>query len=219
MARDPQQSGGDEELERAQRDAEPQPLEDDEQQTPESLGETLEESDALHEEGETLEANDAEADVLASRVAELESQLEQARDQQTRSAAEAQNARRRAEQDVEKARKFALEKFVKELLPVVDSLEKALENMGDEATETHREGVSMTLKMQLDVLGKFGVEQLDPEGEPFDPQYHEAMSMVPSPELEPNTVMNVMQKGYSLNGRLVRPAMVVVSKTPEEQGS
>ncbi|OHV11221.1 nucleotide exchange factor GrpE [Kushneria phosphatilytica] len=217
MARDPQQPR-DEELERAERDAEPQPLED-EQVASENIGETLEESDALHAEGETFEGGDPEADVLASRVAELETELEQAKEQQLRASAEAQNARRRAEQDVEKARKFALEKFVKELLPVVDSLEKALENMGDEATETHREGVSMTLKMQLDVLGKFGVEQVEPQGEPFDPQYHEAMSMVPNPEMEPNTVMDVMQKGYTLNGRLVRPAMVVVSKAPDGQGS
>ena len=136
----------------------------------------------------------------------------QAKDQQVRAAAEAQNVRRRAEQDAEKAKKFALEKFVKELLPVVDSLEKGLESMSEDVSETHREGVSMTLRMQLDVLGKFGVEQIDPHGEPFDPQYHEAMTQVANPELDPNTVMDVMQKGYTLNGRLVRPAMVVVSK-------
>jgi len=95
---------------------------------------------------------------------------------------------------------------------VVDSLEKALENMQEEASEVHREGVSMTLKMQLDVLNKFGVEVIEPHGEPFNPQVHEAMTMVPNPDLEPNTVMDVMQKGYLLNGRLVRPAMVVVSQ-------
>ena len=114
---------------------------------------------------------------------------------------------------MEKARKFALEKFVKELLPVVDSLEKALDAMSEGASEAHREGVSMTLKLQLDVLGKFGVEAVDPSGEPFDPQYHEAVTTAPSAELEPNTVMEVIQKGYLLNGRLVRPAMVVVSKS------
>lgn len=153
-----------------------------------------------------------EADMLAAQVEELEQSLAEAKDQALRAAAEAQNVRRRAEQEAEKARKFALEKFVKELLPVVDSLEKALENMQDEASEVHREGVSMTLKMQLDVLSKFGVESVDPQGEPFDPQEHEAMAMVPNPELDPNTVMDVMQKGYLLNGRLVRPAMVVVSQ-------
>ena len=157
-------------------------------------------------------AGSPEADVLAAQVEELEQSLAEAKDQALRAAAEAQNVRRRAEQEAEKARKCALEKFVKELLPVVDSLEKALESMQDDASEAHREGVSMTLKMQLDVLSKFGVESIEPQGEPFDPQVHEAMAMVPNPELDPNTVMDVMQKGYLLNGRLVRPAMVVVSQ-------
>tara|TARA_A100001391_G_C5017540_1_gene264911 strand:- start:203 stop:832 length:630 start_codon:yes stop_codon:yes gene_type:complete len=157
-------------------------------------------------------AGSPEADVLAAQVEELEQSLAEAKDQALRAAAEAQNVRRRAEQEAEKARKFALEKFIKELLPVVDSLEKALESMQDDASEAHREGVSMTLKMQLDVLSKFGVESIEPQGEPFDPQVHEAMAMVPNPELDPNTVMDVMQKGYLLNGRLVRPAMVVVSQ-------
>lgn len=164
-------------------------------------------------EGVTLEASDnPEAEVLAERVAELEQSVTEAKDQALRAAAEAQNVRRRAEAEADKARKFALEKFVKELLPVVDSLEKALEAMGDDASEVHREGVSMTLKMQLDVLGKFGVEVVEPHGEPFDPQQHEAMAMVPNPEVDANTVIDVMQKGYLLNGRLVRPAMVVVSQ-------
>lgn len=158
----------------------------------------------------------AEADALAAQVQDLEQRLAEANDQSMRAAAEAQNVRRRAEHEAEKARKFALEKFVKDLLPVVDSLEKALESMQEDASEVHREGVSMTLKMQLDVLNKFGVERIDPQGEPFDPQVHEAMAMVPNPELEPNTVMEVMQKGYSLNGRLVRPAMVVVSQKASE---
>ncbi|QEM83428.1 nucleotide exchange factor GrpE [Halomonas binhaiensis] len=151
--------------------------------------------------------------LMATRVEELEQDLAEAKDQLLRTAAEAQNVRRRAEAEAEKARKFALEKFIKEMLPVVDSLEKALESMGSDAAEVHREGVSMTLKMQLDVLGKFGVEVLEPQGEPFDPQLHEAMAMVPNPAVDPNTVIDVMQKGYVLNGRLVRPAMVVVSQT------
>lgn len=208
MAKDPQ-TPMDEELERAERDAEPQP---------EPLEGQLDEADAgeqaaAEEADADAEAQvDPEADVLAAKVEELEQALGEAKDQALRAAAEAQNVRRRAEQDVEKARKFALEKFIKELLPVVDSLEKALESMGEEASEAHREGVSMTLKLQLDTLAKFGVEPVEPQGEPFDPQYHEAMAMVPNPEMEPNTVMDVMQKGYLLNGRLVRPAMVVVSQ-------
>jgi len=205
MARDPQKPV-DEELERAERDAEPQPTEQTLEGNIEEMADEIE-----HETDELESGANPEAEVLAARVEELEQALADAKEQSLRAAAEAQNARRRAEQEADKAKKFALEKFVKELLPVVDSLEKALESM-QEIDETHREGVSMTLKMQLDVLGKFGVEQLDPQGEPFDPQFHEAMTMVPNPELEPNTVMDVMQRGYTLNGRLVRPAMVVVSK-------
>jgi len=202
MARDPQ-TPLDEELARREQEAEPQPVE----------GELEEAIEAAEEAEAAAEASDnPEAEVLAARVEELEQSVAEAKDQALRAAAEAQNVRRRAEQEAEKARKFALEKFVKELLPVVDSLEKALEAMADEATEAHREGVAMTLKMQQDVLAKFGVEILEPAGEPFDPQFHEAMAMVPNPELDPNTVMEVFQKGYLLNGRLVRPAMVVVSQ-------
>nr|WP_299245334.1 nucleotide exchange factor GrpE [uncultured Halomonas sp.] len=216
MARDPQAPSDeqtDEETQRAERDAEPQvePIEgqlDD----AEAGEEALAKDEALFN-AEAIE--DPEADVLAARVEELEQALGEAKDQALRAAAESQNVRRRAEQDVEKARKFALERFVKELLPVVDSLEKALEAMNDGASEAHREGVSMTLKLQLDVLAKFGVEAIDPQDEPFDPQYHEAMTMVPSGDVEPNTVMDVIQKGYMLNGRLIRPAMVVVSKSAQ----
>ncbi|MBZ9540040.1 nucleotide exchange factor GrpE [Modicisalibacter tunisiensis] len=203
MAKDPQ-TPLDEELQRAEQGAEPQD---------EPLEGQLDEADAAEDAAADAEAMaDPEAEILAAKVEELEQALSDARDQAVRAAAEAQNVRRRAEQDVEKARKFALEKFVKELLPVVDSLEKALESMGEDASEAHREGVSMTLKLQLDVLAKFGVESVEPQGEPFDPQYHEAMAMVPNAEVEPNTVIDVMQKGYLLNGRLVRPAMVVVSQ-------
>jgi len=203
MAKDPQ-TPLDEELQRAEQGAEPQD---------EPLEGQLDEADAAENAAGDAEAMaDPEAEILAAKVEELEQALADAKDQSMRAAAEAQNVRRRAEQDVEKARKFALEKFVKELLPVVDSLEKALESMGEDASEAHREGVSMTLKLQLDVLAKFGVEAVEPQGEPFDPQYHEAMAMVPNAEVEPNTVIDVMQKGYLLNGRLVRPAMVVVSQ-------
>ncbi|MBZ9558299.1 MULTISPECIES: nucleotide exchange factor GrpE [Modicisalibacter] len=211
MAKDPQ-TPLDEELQRAEQGAEPQE---------EPLEGRLDEADAAEEAAAEEAASDAEAmtnpeaEVLAAKVEELEEALAEAKDQSMRAAAEAQNVRRRAEQDVEKARKFALEKFVKELLPVIDSLEKALETMGEDATEAHREGVSMTLKLQLDVLAKFGVEAVEPHGEPFDPQYHEAMAMVPNPDVEPNTVIDVMQKGYLLNGRLVRPAMVVVSQAAQ----
>ena len=149
----------------------------------------------------------AEAEALAL-------QLETLKDQAVRAQAEAQNVRRRAEQDVEKAHKFALEKFAKELLPIVDGLEKAVEAevaSGNEMT-TLREGVEMTLSMFLSGVKKFSLEQVDPVGHPFDPALHEAMTMVEAPDAEPNTVIAAMQKGYTLSGRLIRPAMVVVSK-------
>ena len=150
-----------------------------------------------------------EAEKLAEQIADL-------KDQAVRAKADAQNARRRAELDVEKAHKFALEKFAKELLPVIDGLEKAVEAevaTGNEMT-TLREGVEMTLSMFLAGVKKFNLEQLDPIGHPFDPALHEAMSMVEAPGAEPNSVIASMQKGYTLNGRLVRPAMVMVAKGP-----
>lgn len=147
-------------------------------------------------------------------VAQLEEDLAAARDAALRAHADAQNVKRRAEQDVEKARKFALEQFARDLLPVADNLERALEATSghDEAVKPIAEGVDLTLKSFLDVLGKFKIEVVDPQGEPFDPNLHQAMSMVENNDVEPNSVIAVMQKGYTLNGRLLRPAMVMVSK-------
>ncbi len=127
--------------------------------------------------------------------------------------AEQENMRKRSQRDIENAHKYALEKFVDELLPVVDSLEMGLV-AASEARDADklREGTELTLKMFLGVLEKFGVEQIDPTGEKFDPEHHQAMTMQENPELEPNTVISTMQKGYLLNGRLIRPAMVIVSK-------
>jgi molecular chaperone GrpE len=123
---------------------------------------------------------------------------------------------RRAEQEIEKARKFALDRFVGELLPVVDNMERALSAAADSGADaTITEGLELTLKSFMDAFKKAGVEVVDPQGEPFDPQLAQAMSMVPNPDVEPNTVIAVMQKGYTLNGRLVRPAMVMVSKADE----
>lgn len=153
---------------------------------------------------------------LDSDVAKLQEELEQAKDLVLRAQADAQNVKRRAEQDVEKARKFALERFCSELLPVVDNLERALDAASgeDEVLKPIAEGVELTLKSFLGALEKFQIKAVDPAGEPFDPELHQAMSMVENPDAEPNTVLAVMQKGYTLNGRLVRPAMVMVSKAP-----
>ena len=165
---------------------------------------------------DTVEPESADPELtLDEAVARLHEDVADARDAALRAQADAQNVTRRAEQDVEKARKFALERFCSELLPVVDNLERALEAAAgdDEIVKPIAEGVELTLKSLLDALKKFNIEPVDPQGEPFDPQLHQAMSMVENGEVEPNTVIAVMQKGYTLNGRLVRPAMVLVSKS------
>ncbi|PVZ12598.1 molecular chaperone GrpE [Pseudomonas sp. URIL14HWK12:I9] len=160
------------------------------------------------------QAPDAAGDDLAARVAALEEEVAAAKDQSLRAVADLQNVRRRAEQDVEKAHKFALEKFSADLLPVIDSLERGLElsNADDEALRPMREGMQLTLKMFEDTLKRYNLEAVDPHGEPFNAEFHQAMAMQESAEVEPNTVLKVFQKGYQLNGRLLRPAMVVVSK-------
>jgi molecular chaperone GrpE len=149
-------------------------------------------------------------------VERLEADLAEAKDAALRAQADAANVQRRAEQEIDKARKFALDRFVGELLPVVDNMERALSAAADSGADaTITEGLELTLKSFMDALKKAGVEVVDPQGEPFDPQLAQAMSMVPNPDVEPNTVIAVMQKGYTLNGRLVRPAMVMVSKADE----
>jgi molecular chaperone GrpE len=141
--------------------------------------------------------------------------LAEQRDTVLRASAEIQNMRRRCEADVEKAHKFALEKFAAELLAVVDNLERALAAVPDADSEHVKalcEGVELTLKGFLEILARYNIVQIDPTGEPFDPQLHQAITMVANPNVEPNTVLEVMQKGYTLNGRVIRPAMVVVAK-------
>ena len=144
-----------------------------------------------------------------------EEELSAAKDAALRAQADAMNVQRRAEQEIEKARKFALERFCGDLLSVVDNLERALESSGDEQGQgALTEGIELTRKGFMDVLAKYGVEPVDPTGQPFDPETAQAMSMVDQPDVEPNSVVAVMQKGYLLNGRLLRPAMVMVSKAP-----
>ena len=128
--------------------------------------------------------------------------------------------RRRTEQDIEKAHKYSQEKFSTELLSVMDNLERALAaaaNHKDETVKAIYEGVDLTLKSFTDCFNRFHIEAVDPMGEPFDPQLHQAMTIIENGEVEPNTVLEVMQKGYTLHGRVIRPAMVVVSKEPEHE--
>lgn len=142
----------------------------------------------------------------------------QLKDQYARLQAEMENVRKRAERDVESAHKFGVEKFAKELLGVTDSLEAGLASANESGADLDklREGMEMTERMLLQAMEKFGVESVNPEGEAFNPEYHEAMSMQPSGEHAPNTVVTVIQKGYLLHGRVLRPAMVIVSSAPPE---
>lgn len=156
----------------------------------------------------------AEVGALQARIEALEQELAAAREQELRALAEGQNLRRRAERDVEAAHKFALEKFVAALLPVMDNLERALAAV-DRTGEHGRalaEGVELTHKSLLDVLRQHQVEVIDPAGAGFDPALHEAVAMVPHPQLPANGIVEVLQRGYTLNQRLVRPAMVVVAR-------
>lgn len=168
-----------------------------------------------------VEAAGTESNSDQSSPEELTLLLEDARskadehwDQLVRTQAQMDNLRKRHEREVENAHKYALERFVNELLPVRDSMEMGLAAAHEEnsAIERLREGTELTLKLFSDVMEKFNVLQINPEGEPFDPELHQAMGMQPRSDVPPNTVVVVVQKGYTLNGRLVRPAMVMVSQ-------
>ena len=189
----------------------------EEQTAAEEAAVDVEQADGAVTEAAAEADSDNEADLAGEPEApvDLEAELEAAKDAALRAQADAMNVQRRADQEIEKARKFALERFCGDLLSVVDNLERALESSGDEqGTAALAEGVELTRKGFMDVLAKYGVETVDPQGEPFDPETAQAMSMVEQPDVEPNSVVAVMQKGYLLNGRLLRPAMVMVSKAP-----
>ena len=197
-------------------------------QTPdqESENEAPEDSQAA-EQDTTQQTNEEQIDLPDSEDAPEEGsesdqaldvaleQAQNAKDDLLRVQAEMQNLRRRTEQDIEKAHKYGQDKLCIELLAVMDNLERAQEaasNSEDEAIKAIREGVDLTVKGFADCFKKFNIETVDPLGEPFDPQLHQAMSMQENTESEPNTVIAVMQKGYTLHGRVIRPAMVMVSK-------
>ena len=156
------------------------------------------------------EASTAVANDPAANLAELQAKADENWERYVRAVAETENVRKRAARDVENAHKFALERFGKELLGVKDTLEMGLAAEGA-SVESLIEGSEATLKLLGSVLERFGIAEIDPEGEPFDPEFHEAISMQPSEKVEPNSVVTVVQKGYTLNGRLLRPAMVIVA--------
>ena len=164
---------------------------------------------------EPIEASTESADAAPQ---DLEAELAAAQDAALRAQADAMNVQRRSEQEIDKARKFALERFCGDLLGVLDNLERAMESSSDAGGDAALiEGIELTHKGFMDVLTKYGVVPVDPMGEPYDPETAQAMSMVDQPDAEPNTVVAVMQKGYTLNGRLLRPAMVMVSKAASGQ--
>lgn len=167
-------------------------------------------------ESDADEQGELSVERLQAQLASLAAAFESAKEQSLRSQAEAQNTRRRAEQDIEKAHKFGLEKIVNDLLPVVDNLERALAaiDTSNEVLIPVKQGIELTLKSFVDALARHQVIVVNPEGEPFDPNLHQAVSVVANPDVEPNSVLDIFQKGYTLHGRLVRPAMVVVSKAP-----
>lgn len=186
----------------------------------EGMGSVMDESQEPTMTEEAQADFNAQAELVGAlaRIDSLEKQLEQSqkteREAMARALAEVENVRRRTQQDIEKAHKFALEKFSNELLPVLDNLERAL-SAADHENESLKpmiEGLELTLKSFLDAVRKFGIEVVEEKNVAFNPEVHQAMTLIDSPEHESNHVVDVMQKGYTLNGRLLRPAMVIVSK-------
>ena len=183
----------------------------DDQQKLDDIEQVTEESAAAEGTDEGVEVNTEE---LVTQLEEARAKAEEYRDQVLRMQAELDNQRKRASREVENAHKYALEKFAKELLGVRDSLELgvAAAQEADANVEKLREGKELTLKMLEQTMDKFSIEAVDPVGDKFDPELHQAMTMQPSDEQPANTVLLVIQKGYTLNGRLIRPAMVFVSQ-------
>ena len=177
----------------------------------------LNEQDADIEEGEAFDINHNALDhpsylALEEKLTLAEQQVHENWEKSVRALAELDNVRRRSEREVANAHRYGLEKLISSLLPVVDSLEQALQLADKNADTAMHEGLELTMKLFLDVLEKHEVQQLDPQGEIFDPQQHEAMSIQESADAVPNSVLLVFQKGYKLNDRVIRPARVIVAK-------
>ncbi len=194
-----------------------------EQETPDNAAESTVENQAteteVSPETELLEASSPE-----EAIAQLQQELEQANqkaqenwDKALRIQAEMENLKRRTQKDLDDTRKYAVERFAKELISVIDSLELGLQAIAGDSPEVQkfREGSELTLKQFEAAFAKANIETVNPLGQPFNPEHHQAMAMQPSAEFAPNSVLTVFQKGYLLNGRLLRPAMVVVAKAPE----
>jgi len=165
---------------------------------------------------DTIEGGELDVAALTQALEEARAKAEENWDLALRTKAEMDNLRKRTERELENAHKYALEKFAGELLAVRDSLEMGIQAAGDAEAAQLKEGSELTLKMLTQVMEKFGIQAVDPTGEKFDPELHQAMSMQETAGVAPNTVVAVMQKGYTLNDRLLRPAMVMVAKAPAD---
>ena len=184
-------------------------------------GQTDRPDEELEDEPVNDGANDAESseqeETPEAAMADLKAKADDNWDRYLRAAAETENVRKRASRDVERARKYALEGFGSEMLAVKDSLELGLDAVESADAAGIAEGSKATLKLLTTALERFGITEIDPVGEPFDPERHEAINMQPTADAEPGSVLSVVQKGYSLNGRLLRPAMVVVAAAPADE--
>lgn len=184
-------------------------------------GQTDRPEEELEDEAVENGANDADSseqeETPEDAMAALQAKVDDNWDRYLRAAAETENVRKRASRDVEHARKYALEGFGTEMLAIKDSLEMGLEAAESADAASIAEGSKATLKLLTTALERFGIAEIDPMGEPFNPEQHEAINMQPSADAEPGSVLAVVQKGYSLNGRLLRPAMVVVAAEPLEE--
>ncbi|RJX74271.1 nucleotide exchange factor GrpE [Vibrio sinensis] len=194
-------------------------IKDEEQkQQPETVEQDVEavgtDADIEWNEENALDEQEAKIAQLEAALLSSEAKIKDQQDAVLRAKAEVENMRRRTESEIDKARKYALNKFAEELLPVIDNLERAIQSadVDNEVIKPIIEGVELTHKTFVGAVSKFGLKEINPEGEQFNPEFHQAMSIQESADHDSNTVMFVMQKGYELNGRVIRPAMVMVAK-------
>ena len=201
-----------------ERTAKPQEKDEEEQgQQVEVTSEKDDRAKAAVEAEEFFDPETADRDGLLSKIKELEGRLEQAEERVLRTAADAENFKKRLQREKEEQTRYANETFMRELLPVIDNLERAIQHSATAANQEGLvDGLNMTLKGFIDTLARFGCTVLEAIGKTFDPNFHEAVSQEESSKVEPNTVLKELQKGYMLKERLLRPAMVIVSKPPSE---
>ena len=191
---------------------------EDQQEISPELESQAQAEEAEIEQEEPFDPETADGEALLAKYRELEAELSEAQERVLRTAADAENFKKRLQREKEEQTRYANESLIRELLTVIDNLERALEHSGSESDQEGLvEGLNMTLKSFLDTLTRFGCTQVEAEGKPFDPNFHEAVSQEESADHEPNTVLNELQKGYMLKERLLRPAMVLVSKRSSKQ--